>query len=305
MKTHYLLIFGLLLSVLAFGQFGCAPIGFGRESQAQIIGSDFSLNPEAPPPIVEPNTEFQVMATIENYGDVNTNGVFCVYDTIDDSYGGITDAIHHCEPVLIAGATEENGKIFPAKKVIIFPSPNSAFSYTNIQNQPANIIATWTYDYSTKSQPLICVCDPSKQSIVPCSSSESVYGHVRAPLDVVRVEKNLFRVSENQVRLKVKIHLKKQIAGTLLLPGAISKYNQDPKNKVWLRQVSFAKDILTCKTLNGNAESGVIEVGETEKVLSCQGLISVNRVVTHPLNIWLDYSVEIKKIYPLKIETIE
>ena len=288
MRTKYLVLIGLLLVLLAFGQAGCQ---YG-ESQAQIIGLDFSLNPEAPPSIIEPNTEFQVISTIENYGDIGTDGRFCVEDTIDDSYGGIAK---ECSSFSVKAASKQNNQIFPGKQIVILPSDYSSFYYRDIQSQQASIIASIIYDYSTKASPIICIKDPLKQSIIPCSSSEIVFVDVKAPLEITKIEKNIFRASEGLVKLKVKIYLKKQIRGDIF---PINEYN-DEINAARLIGVRFANTRLSCN--NGN---DVIEIGETETILRCEGYINIEGVIKHPLNIWLDYSVQTQKAYPLVIEGI-
>ncbi|MBU2497129.1 MAG: hypothetical protein KJ767_03665 [Nanoarchaeota archaeon] len=289
MRTKYILLFGLILGLLAFGQAGCQ---FGGDSQAQVIGLDFSLNSEAPPSMIEPNTEFQIVSTIENYGDTATNGDFCVEDTIDDSYGGID---RRCLPFSVRAASKQDNKILPGKQIVVLPSEYSSFYYRDIQSQQANIIASIIYDYSTIASPIICVKDPLKQSIIPCSSSETVLVDVKAPLDVTKVEKNIFRASEGLVKLRVKIYLKKQIKGDILP----SKYSDDEINKAELIGVRFANTALDCDT-----KDGYVEIGETETILRCEGYVNVEGVIKHPLNIWLDYSVQTKKVYPLKIEGI-
>ena len=96
MKTHHALALTLLLALLAFGQAGCSasnpftfPGGGGTNSKAGTIGLDFSLLPDAPPVKIEPDAEFQVIAKIENFGEIPTTGELCVEDTVDDIYGGI------------------------------------------------------------------------------------------------------------------------------------------------------------------------------------------------------------------------
>lgn len=291
MEAKYLLILVLLSAVLAFGQVGCMP--GGGQSQAQTIGLDFSLMKEAPPSIIAPDTQFQVVAKIENYGDVATVGEFCIEDTIDDVYGGISKS---CEYLSIREASDENGRILPREETKMFPSAFDSFMYRDIDNQKASIVATLTYQYSTEASPVICVKDPMRQSPVACPASQSIPVTVKAPLGISKVEKNLFRAAENQVRVNAKFYLKKRVSGDLLLPGAISAFGEEAKNKVLLRGITFGPWSLDC-----DDENNIIEI-KTEKVLSCSGLINVNGVIEHPLNIKMDYAVEVEKVYPIKIE---
>ena len=67
-------------------------------------------------------------------------------------------------------------------------------------------------------------------------------------------------------------------------------------NKIYVQEVSFSGIQLNC-----DAENNILEI-KTEKVLSCSGIVNVDGVIEHPLNIYLLYAVEITKKPGLTIE---
>ena len=290
----------LLLALLAFGQAGCAasnPFSFGGgSSKANVIGLDFSFFPDAPPAKIEPESEFQIIAKIENYGQIPTTGEFCVEDTVDDVYGGIGKS---CEIFSIAAASEDKGKVLPRSEIISLPSEGSSFSYRGIDSQPTTISTSLLYQYSTDFSQVICVKDPLKQTNVQCRTSESIPSKVKAPLVISNIEKNVFRVSEGQVRLTVKLTLKKQVDGQLLLPGAISGFSEEAVNKVFVNDVSFGPYTLEC-----DIDGSTLEI-LTERILRCSGVINVDGVIQHPLRVKLDYTVSAVKSRVLTIDSGE
>ena len=298
MKTHHALMIALLLALLAFGQAGCSVHAFGGgsgSSKANVIGLDYSFFPDAPPSKIEPEAEFQVITKIENYGTIPTTGEICVEDTADDIYGGIGKS---CEIFSIAPASEDKGKIVPRSEIVTLPSEGSSFSYRGLESQPTTISTSLLYQYSTDFSQVICVKDPLKETTSSCKTSESISSKVKAPLTISSIEKNVFRISEGQVRLSVKINLKKQVNGKLLLPGAISGFNEEAANKVFVNDVSFGPYTLECDT-----DGSTFEV-LTERILRCTGVINVDGVIAHPLRIKLDYTVEAVKTHTLTIESM-
>jgi len=289
MGIKHILTLTLLLSLIAFGQVGCATTDGNK---ARVIGLDFSLLQEAPPTVLSEGDEFQVVVKIENYGMISTSGEFCVEDTVDDFYGGIG---RNCEPFSIGAASEDSNNILPRSEIITLPTSSSSFSYKGLSNQPVNIIYSVIYQYSTQAAPLICVKDPLKQTATSCRTSETISVDVLAPLSITSVEKVIGRISENQVRLTVKINLRKDVNGILLLPGSVSGFEEE-ENKILVREVSFGPNTLNCNN------EGVLEI-TTEKVLRCSGVINVDGVVKHPLNIVLDYTVKSEKNFDLTIES--
>ncbi|HIH17462.1 MAG TPA: hypothetical protein HA282_05690 [Nanoarchaeota archaeon] len=301
MKTHHALALTLLLALLAFGQAGCSasnpftfPGGGGTNSKAGTIGLDFSLLPDAPPVKIEPDAEFQVIAKIENFGEIPTTGELCVEDTVDDIYGGIGK---NCEIFSIASASQDKGKVVPRSEIISLPSEGSSFMYRGLDSQPTTISTSILYQYSTDFSQVICVKDPLKQTTTSCKTSESISSKVKAPLGISSIEKNVFRISDGQVKLSVKINLKKQVNGKLLLPGAVSGFNEEAVNKVFVNDVSFGPYSLECDT-----DGSTLEV-LTERVLRCTGVINSEGVIAHPLRIKLDYTVEAVKTHTLFVES--
>ena len=169
--------------------------------------------------------------------------------------------------------------------------------YRGLDSQPTTISTSILYQYSTDFSQVICVKDPLKQTTTSCKTSESISSKVKAPLGISSIEKNVFRISDGQVKLSVKINLKKQVNGKLLLPGAVSGFNEEAVNKVFVNDVSFGPYSLECDT-----DGSTLEV-LTERVLRCTGVINSEGVIAHPLRIKLDYTVEAVKTHTLFVES--
>ena len=284
MKSKFVIL--LLIPLILFLQ-GCV---LSTNTKAEQVGLDFAFLADAPPTQLSSDSEFQVAFKIENFGEA-TSAKMCLSDTVADAFGGISQ---ECKEFSIKSSSGQGKDLSPSTEFVYFPESSGFYTYKNLQNQNVNIIAKLDYFYRTKASSEICVKDPTVQTAVLCPTQETISPDVKAPIVITKVEKHIFRINEGQVRLTLDIHLKNQGDG---IPRLVGFFGSEGDNKVLVEKISFATLPLKC-----DLENNVIELQkDTEKVIKCSGIIFVDEVIKHPLELSFAYDYRVTKFINVQI----
>ncbi len=287
MKTKYLLVLTLLLSVIAIGQLGCPQ----TTDQAEVIGVDFSFDPGNPPSTINEGGQFRVILNVVNYGKVPVRGGKII---LEDGASPNWIGIDKDEAVFdVPAASEEAGQIFPGVSTVVFPA-SGKYYYDNLPSpqKALKIEARMEYSYTTDTslepyadKSKICVGKESSE----CTAPESRAVNTRTPLSVTKIVKDSMAGEDGGTGFSVNIHLKKLVDGTLSLT-----YNPDEQseNRVFIEDVRFANQPLRCDDIPNN-----ILVIRNERVLRCTGIVSnVGELPTEgPLIVKIRYIVQTKE----------
>ena len=258
---------------------GIGGIG-GGQTQAANFGVDFALQPAIDKitdgKIITQGSSFLVDILLENYDSEMKSGQICIRDTIDDTYGGISNV---CRSFSIPGATYINNQVqAPSTLRIAFPE-GGYYAYTGLlADIDANLDVSLSYAQHSVVSGAVKAPDPETETIALQQNP--------SPLKL-SAEKSISSISAENVKANLKIGIAKQ-----------GNYN--------ITTTDFNKEAIAFSAKLGNyaldcpeVQQGIVEFKNT-KFISCSAFLPREQL-THPLIITLDYGVKLNKEVSFKI----
>ncbi len=239
---------------------------------------------------------FYISLKIENYDKTSKSGEVCVKDNMDNSYEGISE---ECVPFSVIGAEgseSESKSLFqkssgtePGVTTIIFPSADN-YKYSKLPaTQSAKLIITAKYSQSE------IVNAPAGISVPEPVSEKITLNKEPSPVSI-SVDKSVTNREEGY-KILLGIQLTKQQDASLYSPD----FNDE-------NYIHFSAEMMPQKLEcvpegtydNQKLAKGLIEL-KSKKFISCSAFV-YEEEQTWPLQIKLNYGVEIKKEVPFTIK---
>jgi len=218
---------------------------------------------------------FKIGLDLVNYDAEEKKGNVCIYDDINDFYGGIQQ--RECKAFFVSGSAKVQEQQIPGEQKIYFPTAGS-YSYTNLPTdfKAAITIETQYFQDAVFSQALT----------YPSPETETIsFGDKFISL---KAEKSVHASSQDSYEIFFKINLNK--IGNAVIES-------ENKNNTLRFSIAAQPLLFDCKTSKQQfSQSALIDL-EKENFISCSALTTSREQESLPLIIKLNYvAKEEKKI---------
>lgn len=278
-----------LISLILIIVSGCET----SSSNAQAGSLNLVFSENMPPEVLRENQAFRVGLVVENYMLQDVNYDLCVSDTPSSRFGGIEN--QECISSSITAANELGDSITPTvSDQITFPRQGEPYSYTNLDFgvDNTNIIAELTYYLEPISQAEICLAkDVNIKTVdgIDCPLRQKIPGssisYAGGPIKVSDIEVDISPQSDNKISVFLTLDFQKNSEG-------IISYMEQGDESIGIH-VSVAGVNFNCAGLEG----GLVKLTETNKKVSCKGIIDMgeNNYYTDTILIKTSYTHTISK----------
>lgn len=290
----------LTIAALSVLLMGVTAIDSCQTTSASKTGLDFSLDTGidklSSGKTINLEDVFYISLKIENYDSSPKSGEICVKDNMDDVYEGV---LEECVPFSVREAEsidseskslfKKSSEAVPGTMTVIFPASNT-YKYIKLPaTQPAKLIITAKYSQSETANALTGIS-------VPNPASEKITLEKEPSPVSISVDKSITSREEGY-KVLLGIQLAKQQDAIL--------YSPDFKD---VNYIHFSAEMMPQKlecVPEGTYDKqklgkGLIEL-KSKKFISCSAFV-YEEEQTWPLQIKLNYGVEIEKEVPFTIK---
>jgi|GEM_PF-4780309 len=219
--------------------------------------------------------DFRVGMELKNYDETNKRGNICVYDDIEDYFGGIHQ--RECQEFFVPSAVIQNKSVSsPGQQRIIFPK-SGYYSYkipTTIQSFPVTLTIEANYFQDSTFSSSLKYPEPETE--------QQVFSDRFLNINV----KKSIHARENQYEIFMDISITKT--------GAVGIEAEGKNNSVRF-QISALPLAFSCETAMQRFSQAAIINLERESFIRCSALTSTTEKTTSPLVIKASYVVKEKR----------